>query len=97
MGAADTIPVIDLGPTLAGEPGAAEQAAKELRIALTEIGSNCIAHHGIAPAMIADIYRQAARFHALPLDEKLAIRIDRHNVGYLPLRGDTLAPRPSPR
>jgi isopenicillin N synthase-like dioxygenase len=90
MDAADTIPVIDLGPYLAGEPGAAERAAERLRIALTEIGFYSIAHHGIPPAMIADIYRQAARFHTLPLDRKLAIGIDRHNVGYLPLRGDTL-------
>jgi isopenicillin N synthase-like dioxygenase len=90
MVAANTIPVIDLGPTLAGEPGAAENAAKALRVALTEIGFYYIANHGIPAAMIADIYRQAARFHALPLEEKLAIRIDRHNVGYLPIKGDTL-------
>ena len=31
-----------------------------------------------------------ARFHARPLDEKLKIKLDRHNVGYLPMRGDTL-------
>lgn len=90
MGAADTIPLIDLGPTLAGEAGAAERAAAELRAALTEIGFYYIANHGIAPALTADIYRQAARFHALPLEQKLAIGIDRHNVGYLPMKGDTL-------
>jgi isopenicillin N synthase-like dioxygenase len=90
MSAADAIPVIDLGPTLAGEPGAAERAAARLRTALTEIGFYYIANHGIAPAMIAAIYREAARFHALPPERKLAIRIDRHNVGYLPLKGDTL-------
>ncbi len=90
MGAGDTIPVIDLGPYLAGEPGAAEHAAAALRVALTEIGFYYIANHGIAPAEIAQIYRQAARFHALPLEQKLAIGIDRHNVGYLPMKGDTL-------
>lgn len=90
MGAAGAIPVIDLGPALAGEPGAAERAAAELRVALTEIGFYYIANHGIPPALVAGIYREAARFHALPLDAKLAIRIDRHNVGYLPMRGDTL-------
>jgi isopenicillin N synthase-like dioxygenase len=90
MGAADTIPVIDLGPYLAGEPGAAEHAAAQLLPALTEIGFYAIVNHGIAPATVATTYREAARFHALPLDRKLAIRIDRHNVGYLPLKGDTL-------
>lgn len=90
MGAADTIPVIDLGPTFADEPGAAERAAATLRLALTEIGFYYIVNHGIPVPMIAGIYREAARFHALPPEEKLAIRIDRHNVGYLPLKGDTL-------
>ncbi|HEY1796463.1 MAG TPA: 2-oxoglutarate and iron-dependent oxygenase domain-containing protein [Stellaceae bacterium] len=90
MGAADAIPIIDLGPYLAGEPAAAEHAAAQLRSALTEIGFYSIVNHGIAPTAIAGIYRAAARFHALPLEEKLAIRIDRHNVGYLPMKGDTL-------
>jgi isopenicillin N synthase-like dioxygenase len=37
-GLSETIPVIDLGPCLAGEPGAMERTARELRFALTEVG-----------------------------------------------------------
>ncbi len=66
IAATDTIPVIDLGPTLAGEPGALDRAAKELRFALTEIGFYFIVNHGMPEAQVRDIYRQAARFHALP-------------------------------
>jgi isopenicillin N synthase-like dioxygenase len=87
---AETIPVIDLGPYLAGQPGAMEAAAAELRFALTEIGFYFIVNHGVPPEQIRDAFRQAARFHALPVERKMEIRIDRHNVGYLPLRGDTL-------
>src|SRR6185503_5182929 len=47
MSARDTIPIIDLGPTLAGEPGALEEAARQLRHALTEIGFYYIVNHGI--------------------------------------------------
>ncbi|MBV8392057.1 MAG: 2-oxoglutarate and iron-dependent oxygenase domain-containing protein, partial [Alphaproteobacteria bacterium] len=90
MSAIETVPVIDLGPYLAGEPGALERAASELRRALTEIGFYFIANHGVPRAQIAAIFAEAARFHALPLAEKMKIRIDRHNVGYLPMRGDTL-------
>ena len=90
MSASDTIPVIDLGPYLAGEPGALQEAARQLRHALTEIGFYYIVNHGIQRRQIADIYAAAARFHALPLDEKMKIRIDKHNVGYLPMKGDTL-------
>jgi isopenicillin N synthase-like dioxygenase len=85
-----TIPVIDLGPYLAGEPDALDRAALELHHALTEIGFYFIVNHGVPPELVRAIFREAARFHALPLERKMAVRIDKHNVGYLPMRGDTL-------
>jgi len=89
-GLSETIPVVDLGPYLAGEPGAMERTAGELCFALTEVGFYFIVNHGVPDAKIRETFRQAARFHALSLDSKMDVRIDRHNVGYLPLRGDTL-------
>ena len=89
-GAQDTIPIVDLGPYLAGEPGAMERVAGELRHALTEIGFYFIVNHGVPEVRIHEAFRQAARFHALPLERKMDVRVDRHNVGYLPMRGDTL-------
>jgi isopenicillin N synthase-like dioxygenase len=86
----DTVPIIDLGPYLAGRPGALDRAAGELRQALTETGFYSIVNHGVPAALVREVYRQVARFHALPLAEKLRIKLDRHNVGYLPMRGDTL-------
>ena len=88
--ATETIPVVDLGPYLAGEAGALEKAAGELRVALTEIGFYFIVNHGVPEPQIREVYRQVGRFHAQPLDKKMEVRIDRHNVGYLPMRGDTL-------
>jgi isopenicillin N synthase-like dioxygenase len=84
------IPVIDLGPYLAGEPGALDRTAGQLRFALTEIGFYSIVNHGMPTALVREVYREVARFHALPLDEKLKIELDKHNVGYLPMMGDTL-------
>ena len=86
----ETIPVIDLGPYLAGAPDAMERAAAQLRTALTEIGFYFIVNHGVPETQIRDLYRQVARFHGQPLEKKMEVRIDRHNVGYLPMRGDTL-------
>jgi isopenicillin N synthase-like dioxygenase len=90
MPGADAIPIIDLGPYLAGAPGALDRTAEELRVALTKIGFYFITGHGVSPELTRDAFRQAARFHAQPLDRKLAIKLDKHNVGYLPLKGDTL-------
>ena len=84
------IPVIDLGPCLADEPGALDRAAAELRHALTEIGFYSIVNHGVPSALVDEVYRQVARFHARPLGEKLKIKLDKHNTGYLPMMGDTL-------
>jgi isopenicillin N synthase-like dioxygenase len=86
----EIIPVVDLGPYLAGVPEAVDRTARELRFALTEIGFYFIVDHGVPPALVRAAFAQAARFHAQPLAKKLEIMIDKHNVGYLPMRGDTL-------
>ena len=86
----EIIPVIDLGPYLAGAPGAIDRTAEGLRFALTEVGFYFIVNHGVASGQIREVFRQVARFHARPLEEKLEIKLDKHNVGYLPMKGDTL-------
>ena len=88
--ATETIPVIDLGPYLAGEPGALDQAARELRFALTEIGFYFIVNHGVSADQIARTFAEVKRFHAQPDEKKLALKLDHHNTGYLPMRGNTL-------
>jgi len=80
---APTIPIIDLAD-------APERAARELRAALTEVGFYYIVNHGVPKHLVRDTYAEVARFHALPLERKMQVRIDRHNVGYLPMKGDTL-------
>ena len=52
MAATETIPVIDLGPYLAGQPGALERTARELHFALTEIGFYFIVNHGVPQSLI---------------------------------------------
>jgi isopenicillin N synthase-like dioxygenase len=88
--ATEAIPIVDLGPYLAGEAGALEKAAGELRLALTKIGFYFMVNHGVPEPEIREVYRQVGRFHAQPLDKKMEVLIDKHNVGYLPMRGDTL-------
>jgi isopenicillin N synthase-like dioxygenase len=90
MAAIETIPVIDLGPYLAGKAGALDRTAGELRFALTEIGFYFIVNHGISRDKIRRVFEQVARFHAQPLEKKLALKLDNHNTGYLPMRGNTL-------
>lgn len=81
------IPIIDLGPYLAGERDAVRRAAVALRHALEEVGFYYVVNHPIPPALVTRIFAETARFHALPLDDKLALRMNRHNIGYLPVGG----------
>ena len=87
--AVDTIPVIDLERYLSGEPGAREQAAEQLRHALEDIGFYFIANHGVPQSLIDSTFDAAERFHAMPLDQKLAIELNEYNIGYLQMRGGT--------
>ena len=87
---ATTIPIIDLGPYLAGEPGARERSAAEVGAALETIGFYFIANHGVAQSLIDRVFGECERFHALPLEEKLKVRmLTRELIGYLPLGGQT--------
>ena len=61
----ETIPVIDLGPYLAGEPGALDRTAAQLRVALTEIGFYFIVNHGVSREKIRDVFEQVKRFRIL--------------------------------
>src|ERR1700747_3313767 len=90
MADSETIPVIDLGPCLSGAPGAIDRTAEELHFALTEIGFYFIVNHGVPAEQIHAVFRDAARFTALPLQKKLEVKLDKHNVGSLPMKGDTL-------
>jgi isopenicillin N synthase-like dioxygenase len=75
------IPVIDIGPYRAGVPGALATAATELRQALEGLGFFILINHGVPTELIARTFAAARRFHAQPLDAKMALRMNEHNNG----------------
>lgn len=80
-----TIPVIDLGPYLAGSAGAQTRAAEELRRAQETVGFYFIVNHGVPSRLVDRIYEQARRFHALPGNEKNKLPLNRDHSGYKPV------------
>jgi isopenicillin N synthase-like dioxygenase len=93
--AAEEIPILDLAPYLAGRPGALERLAAELRHALEHIGFYFIHGHGVPAALCDRVFAETERFHALPLEQKLEVRRNQHNVGYLPMKRATTGPSPA--
>jgi isopenicillin N synthase-like dioxygenase len=79
------IPVIDLGPLLAGAPGGLDSVADGLRQALEQIGFFVLVNHGVPQELIDRTFSEARRFHDQPLDAKLALRMNEHNNGYMVL------------
>ena len=79
------IPLIDVSGFLAGTPGAAEKAAAELAWAFENVGFYYLAGHGVPRPLIEAQYEQAARFHAMPIEEKLKVKVNEHTIGYMPI------------
>jgi isopenicillin N synthase-like dioxygenase len=83
--AARLIPVIDYGPYFAGVPGALERVAAEVAHACENVGFFYALNHGVPDELIGRAFAASRRFHALALDEKLALKLNENNIGYLPI------------
>ncbi len=83
------IPVIDLGPFLAGEPGALEAVARAVATASETIGFYFIGNHGVPQSLIDRVFVQAQRFHSAPDELKEPTRATDRVVGWLPRGGQT--------
>ena len=97
--AAGDIPVIDLEEYFSsGSQKALDRVAAELKAACEEVGFFTIMGHQVAPSLVATMFDLARKFHALPLDQKQDILIDRSDwpvggVGYLPVKNTKLPAR----
>ena len=94
---AGTLPLLDVTPYLGGEAGALERLGAELRWAFENVGFYYLRGHGIPQPLIDATFAQAARFHALPMEEKLAVEVNTDNVGYLPMKTGQFPDRPPSR
>jgi isopenicillin N synthase-like dioxygenase len=83
--AAAQIPVIDFGPAFGGAPGALRSVAAAARHACTNVGFFYALNHGVPEALIDRAFAASRQFHGLPLVDKLKLRLDENNIGYLPI------------
>ncbi len=87
-----SIPVIDLGSFLEGQPGAKEKVAEEIGRACRHVGFFYIKNHGISEDVTDELIKQSKRFFRQPFDKKMEVdakKIGRHR-GYIPM-GDLSA------
>jgi isopenicillin N synthase-like dioxygenase len=84
---ANELPVIDFAPMAGNNDTAKDRVAREVHDACRDIGFLTIVNHPIQPAKIREIFRQSARFFALPLEAKMKAYMGHSNLfrGYLPM------------
>src|SRR3954470_10678728 len=88
---AGEIPLIDVSGHLRGDAEASRKAAAQLRWAFENVGFYYLAGHGVPQTLIDRTYEAAARFHAQPAAKKLALKVNEHNIGYMPI-AETASP-----
>jgi isopenicillin N synthase-like dioxygenase len=65
-----SIPVVDLGDFLSGDPERKKNFVNQLGKAYEEVGFVAVKNHGIPDNLIADLYKYVQQFFSLPFDEK---------------------------
>src|SRR3954467_13582766 len=79
----EAIPIIDIADFLAGQPGALEDVGRQVRDALTRVGFFVLTGHGVPLPLLERTFAEARRFPALPMEKKLALKLNEHNNGYM--------------
>lgn len=87
----ESIPVIDIGPLRAKATDGAQRVAHQLYDAATQIGFFYVTNHGVAEELIRAAHQVAARFFALPNEQKEKVAVDRRHRGWLGAGGAKMA------
>src|SRR5215813_12878422 len=91
------IPVLDIAEYLAGEVGAAAPLARAIARTCEDTGFLVVANHGVPQHLVDDTFTVAQHFFARPEPEKLALKVGKYNIGYLPFGGQVVRHSPSTR
>jgi len=81
------IPILDLRDGDIDDPRARTKLGEALRDALETVGFYYLRGHGVSAALTGKVFEAARRFHGQPLQDKLELRANEHNVGYMPVNG----------
>jgi isopenicillin N synthase-like dioxygenase len=82
----DEIPVIDIGDHLADRPGAPRATARQVHDALTTVGFFVLTGHDVPLSLIERTFAEACRFHTMPMEKRLGLKLNKHNNGYMVIR-----------
>ncbi|MBI2207652.1 MAG: isopenicillin N synthase family oxygenase [Candidatus Rokubacteria bacterium] len=87
------VPVVDIGPFLAGTPAGKSAVAGQIARACREIGFFTIVNHGVPADLVAEMIDVTKAFFDLPMDEKRRVRQPQpdQSRGYLAVGDENLS------
>src|SRR5579862_3768124 len=95
---AETLPVIDVAPLVAGgPPEPLAGVARQIETACREHGFFYVTGHGLSPGLLARLAEASAAFFALPHAAKMEIAMDRGGRawrGYFPVGAELTSGQP---
>ena len=80
----DRIPILDIGPYLADEPGARGRLGSEIAKTAADTGFFVVVNHGIPQSTIDGCFVAASAFFDRDTALKTALKVGDLNIGYLP-------------
>lgn len=89
QGQFDQIPIIDLGPLSDGSTAGLTKVAQAIDHAYSQVGFAYLVNHGVDQALIDELFAASAAFHALPQEAKMAIEVNEHHRGFIPINTST--------
>src|SRR4029077_2005648 len=88
------IPVLDIGGDLARGGGSAAPLARAIARTCEDTGFLVVANHGVPQHLVDDTFVVAQQFFARPESDKLALKVGKYNIGYLPFGGQVVRHSP---
>ena len=79
-----------MSPVLSGGAEGVASVGKKIREASESTGFYLVVGHGISPELRAQVFEANTQFHALPVEQKLEIKLNPYFRGYQPFEGSTV-------
>ncbi len=83
------IPVLDVSALFSTDPQAQQALSDDFARAYSETGFGYIVNHGVDEGLIQAMFDASAAFHALPMEQKMAVELDAQHRGYIPINTST--------
>lgn len=90
MSSFGSVPVVDIAALFSPDAAHRKAIGKSIRAVYEDVGFLYIKGHGVDAALIARAFAASKRFHAQPLDAKMALKMNAFHRGYMPIATSTI-------